>query len=393
MSTIALAAMALASAGSGPGGPDDGPATRAASSAMDASGSEWLHAARDGSPLALDTPYGVFTFDLRENPELFAPGLTVADGKGQTVDMSGVHPLAGTVREFPGSVVRITLIAGAVSGLVLLPSGEAFTVSAAAAAPVTVSAHSDPPPTLGRQVDPEPLLQPIAIDHVSCLHPTPLPLADATGLVGGWPTQRTLSVAFATDASFEAYWGGGWAGVATSFANAVDGFYAAQINLRIQVADLHSHTDATFPGATGSLFLSQLKNHYTASHAGLSRENVHLLTGQVPSNVLGQANCIGGAGNINLAYTMSQAAQFEPINFLGVLIYLDGYVKVVAHEIGHILAAHHHYANCAESATAFSASRPVDTCTLMFNFVDFQLLKFSTVNKEVTRGWADFHNI
>jgi hypothetical protein len=67
---------------------------------------------------------------------------------------------------------------------------------------------------------------------------------------------------------------------------------------------------------------------------------------------------------------------------------MEASAKVVAHELGHLLGAQHHYANCVEAATTWSAGN-LGPCTLMINSVSLASLKFSTLNGRIVRSHAD----
>lgn len=86
--------------------------------------------------------------------------------------------------------------------------------------------------------------------------------------------------------------------------------------------------------------------------------------------VAGLADCIGGIRWDNHAFSVSEAARHT----------VEIEAEIVAHEIGHLFGAHHHYANCAEA-----------TCTLMFNDAGLTSLHFSTLSAAVVRGHACFY--
>ena len=74
------------------------------------------------------------------------------------------------------------------------------------------------------------------------------------------------------------------------------------------------------------------------------------------------------------------AARFTTVN---------GTAVVAAHEIGHLMGAHHHYANCVEGiAPDELLGLELTPCTLMFNAVNPASLRFSAVNGPVVRGHA-----
>lgn len=109
------------------------------------------------------------------------------------------------------------------------------------------------------------------------------------------------------------------------------------------------------------------------------------ITDQGEDGVAGLADCIGGVRFPDSAFAVGEAR--FPADSLGPLdLYVNVPAKIAGHEIGHLMGAHHHYANCVEAATtALSETAP---CTLMFNFIDLQALRFSTANGAVVRGHA-----
>ena len=108
-----------------------------------------------------------------------------------------------------------------------------------------------------------------------------------------------------------------------------------------------------------------------------------LTTDGTDNSVAGQADCIGGIAFSDKAFAVGEALEDSPLSAGVVVISKLNAAKVLGHELGHLLGAHHHYANCGEAAGGGDAP-----CTLMFNDVSLQALKFSTVNSSVVRGAA-----
>ncbi|MBW3590152.1 MAG: hypothetical protein KY429_12140 [Actinobacteria bacterium] len=110
------------------------------------------------------------------------------------------------------------------------------------------------------------------------------------------------------------------------------------------------------------------------------------------TGVAGLADCIGGVRFDERAFAVGEDAsavgyenrKFDP---LPLTFYLDVTAKIAAHELGHLMGGHHHYANCAEGVTT-ETTEEASPCTLMFNFVDFQSINISLVNSGVVRGHA-----
>jgi hypothetical protein len=103
--------------------------------------------------------------------------------------------------------------------------------------------------------------------------------------------------------------------------------------------------------------------------------------------VAGLADCIGGVGFADRAFgvgenfTTDESLEIGPTALARNLT-----AKVAAHEIGHLMGGHHHYANCAEGTLADPLPGEVSPCTLMINAVDLASLNFSTPNGLVVRG-------
>ena len=112
--------------------------------------------------------------------------------------------------------------------------------------------------------------------------------------------------------------------------------------------------------------------------------------------VAGMADCIGGVQFADHAFAVGevmgelQMARADlGATVLDLDLYRDATAKVAAHELGHLLGAHHHYANCAEGDLEDNASGDIAPCTLMSNFADFTSLKFGAINGAVVRGHAE----
>jgi hypothetical protein len=150
-----------------------------------------------------------------------------------------------------------------------------------------------------------------------------------------------------------------WAGMA-------DAVYEDQLQLRLNVVAVHTATEGNGHGDGDPL--AELAQRW--NERALDRDLVHLFTAQDLGYV--QANCIGGAGDPQVAYTFTDATWGE-----------RDHLTALVHEVGHIFSAHHHYANCAESRVL---------CTAMINAVDLNIKNVvSTVNGAAIRGWAEEH--
>lgn len=290
------------------------------------------------------------------------------------VDITGVQTLQGTVVGDRYGLARITITPNEVMGYVRTSHGT-FDVAARG----TASTITRPAAT-GLVIDsgvPE-------AAHLDCEGWVPGHYATEGVTEDEWGPRLTFDLAVVVDQTYVAQWskgGGSWANTAIATVNSADGIYD-QIQIDINLVDLHSDT---FPNTTSSALLNDIKFHYRAYHPDLQRDAVAMLVYK-EIGPLGQASCIGGAGlddRGNLVMTTNAA----PFNFLGVQLYSNIYGKTLAHEMGHLLRAHHHYSNCHEA----SREPVVDACTMMTPFVDELDETIGTLESIVIRGWANEH--
>jgi hypothetical protein len=149
----------------------------------------------------------------------------------------------------------------------------------------------------------------------------------------------------------------------------------------------------TFEGTEGAAMIQQAKDLLRGARPeGI--DIVYILTSKDITDagdpgLVGLADCIGGVEWDNHAFAVGEDVTFENFPIGPFVTIVDGTAKVVAHEIGHLMGAHHHYANCVEG-NLDAAENPFDLspCTLMFNFLDFISLNFSGLNLAVVRGHA-----
>ena len=104
--------------------------------------------------------------------------------------------------------------------------------------------------------------------------------------------------------------------------------------------------------------------------------------------VAGLADCIGGVRYPTRAFAVGEDFAGPPDQIGPFTLMNDATAKIAAHELGHLMGGHHHYANCVEGLTTEGEYNELSPCTLMFNFVDFQSINFSTLNQVVVRGHA-----
>ena len=115
------------------------------------------------------------------------------------------------------------------------------------------------------------------------------------------------------------------------------------------------------------------------------------------ATVVGQADCIGGVRfDEHSFFVVSDIRAIEDpsagttgtLNSLGFNPNVDATAEVMAHEMGHLMGAHHHYANCVEGNLSSVGPHDLSPCTLMFNAVNFASLNFEALGGAVVRGHA-----
>ncbi|MDQ3874237.1 MAG: pre-peptidase C-terminal domain-containing protein, partial [Actinomycetota bacterium] len=155
------------------------------------------------------------------------------------------------------------------------------------------------------------------------------------------------------------------------------------------------YKSASFTGTEGAAIIQQAKD-LVRGQRPRGTDIVYALTSKDitsdgDTGLAGLADCIGGVRFPDRAFAVgedaaSPANDYENIPFGEFTLNADASAKIAAHEIGHLVGAHHHYANCVEGTRSADEAFEVSPCTLMFNFVNFQSIHFSTVNSLVARG-------
>lgn len=106
-------------------------------------------------------------------------------------------------------------------------------------------------------------------------------------------------------------------------------------------------------------------------------------------NLTGLADCVGGIRYPSMGFAVGEITGSEPIKIGPAVFYHQSYAKTMAHEIGHLLGAHHHYQECATGlAEGYEEGDVATPCTVMTNALDLQSLNFSAVEGAVVRGHA-----
>jgi hypothetical protein len=115
------------------------------------------------------------------------------------------------------------------------------------------------------------------------------------------------------------------------------------------------------------------------------------------ATVVGQADCIGGVRFDQHSFFVvtdirsienPQSGTTGTLVGLGLNPNVDATAEVLAHEMGHLMGAQHHYANCVEGNLSSAGPGDLSPCTLMFNAVNFSSLNFGVLSGAVVRGHA-----
>ena len=154
-----------------------------------------------------------------------------------------------------------------------------------------------------------------------------------------------------------------------------------------------SYQTVSFSGLEGQAMIDQAKATFGGARPA-GTDIVLVLTGKDIETdgdpaLAGLADCIGGVAFADRAFAVSEVFPNDgvPIGPVYVFDYkLSG--KVAAHEVGHLMGAHHHYANCVEGVPSEAAEGDVSPCTLMFNAVNPSSFNFSAVNGTIVAGHA-----
>ena len=106
--------------------------------------------------------------------------------------------------------------------------------------------------------------------------------------------------------------------------------------------------------------------------------------------VAGLAACVGGVGSPSRAFLVAEDPGENTAFRVGPAKTYDNIpAKILAHELGHLLGVHHHYANCVEGIPSEADEGEVSACTLMTNFADVISINFGTLESAVARGYAE----
>lgn len=141
------------------------------------------------------------------------------------------------------------------------------------------------------------------------------------------------------------------------------------------------------PGGSGYRRLLAEAKEVTGGARPEHADLVYVLTAKDIIGAAGFADCIGGVRYPEVAFAVGEDYRAENLAIGPVRFYVNGTAKIAAHELGHLMGAHHHYANCAEGVANVATLEPAP-CTIMANFVDFLSTTWSRLEAAVIRGHA-----
>ena len=163
----------------------------------------------------------------------------------------------------------------------------------------------------------------------------------------------------------------------------------APMNIRLNA----TYEGVSFEGTDTQVLLKQAKQHFGFFRpagvdvvALLTRKDIE--AGLAGKGVVGQADCIGGIELPDRAFMVAEARSEKPTRFASVNFFLYAQARVIAHEIGHLLGAHHHYSNCVEGVPSEALELEASPCTVMINDVGLASMNFSALNAAIVRGHA-----
>lgn len=144
-----------------------------------------------------------------------------------------------------------------------------------------------------------------------------------------------------------------------------------------------SYETVSFSGNEAESLIAQAKAHYGGERPSgidivyvLSEQDV--TGGAYGGSLAGLADCLGGVRFDDRAFAVGEVTPDEQTP--------EGTGKTMAHEIGHLLGAHHHYA----SPEGLLADDP-NVLSLMSPDIGLGSLRFSTLESAVVKGYAARH--
>lgn len=318
---------------------------------------------------------GPIEVELELAPSTLVTNETWAEIDGARVPLPFIETYEGHLAGDPSSPARLTLAEGFAAGSVRIDHvAYRIRVNTEGNFPLGAdwSAVEEDPAVRAMLLRPDWTFDKDGVEPRDCLSLVPTPLVPVVHREGSTAEDIAVDIVLDTDAEMAMIFGVNTWPLVVAQLNEVDAIYDHQVSVRFRVVGLHAHTD---PNATSDpedqAPLADLAEYWNA-RPDVDRDIVHLVTGH--SSSYAQANCIGGAGMPDIAYT------FTTIHWAKEDYGKNRHVQTFAHELGHIFNAHHHYGNAVEAAVG---------TTIMHQGGEKVNPTFSTLSKSVIRGWTE----
>ena len=367
-----------------------------------------LRAMRENDLRGYGTLGAPVTLSVVLRPSLVLNETAWAEVDGQRVAFPGVRAYEGEVEGRPGSVVRLTVTSEWARGLVRVADAQYLvrlgldgnlphvsTLGEAQGAPGNATPAEATRASFAHAWKEAPFTfyDKDGMEEEDCLRAVPSDVTPMAEPLAG-PTEAEhldARIVLDADAQFLDQTGRHAFPLMVAFLNEVDGIYQHEVGIRFRLVGVHANTDPSyFPDPEEEAPLAKLAEYWNA-RPDVARDMVHVFTGQ--KSGYAQANCIGGAGKPEIAYT------FTPLNWARDFVVF--HEQAMAHELGHIFSAHHHYGNHVEGMwtdRAPVAGAPLEEgvqaglATIMIQgYTPGTKPVFGTLEKSVIRGWAENH--
>jgi hypothetical protein len=169
-----------------------------------------------------------------------------------------------------------------------------------------------------------------------------------------------------------------------------DAYEAIGVNLQSTYQEVEIATDTTetrpasetTPAHTNAI-MDRAKDAVGAGRPW-GTDVVYTMTSDFLADAAGYANCIGGVRFATRAFAVGEAV-VDPNEEQGQADTNES-AKIATHEIAHLLGAHHHYANCAESEKSANLLNEWAFCTIMVNDIGLASFDWSTLEASVVRA-------
>ena len=133
---------------------------------------------------------------------------------------------------------------------------------------------------------------------------------------------------------------------------------------------------------SGDEIFEFMKDHYGGERpAGV--DAVYFITGYWSG---GLADCVGGVRRADSAFAFGSMS-YKVEGTVGVPTANEG--VIAAHELGHLLGAHHHYSNCTEALPSGAARGDFNACTTMSPAAATASSTFGLVERSDVRYYTD----